>query len=86
MLSLVHNFLKDLEKCELCEHRCGANRIKGKVADIENSLTGIYLSDEARLAGSYAHYAGCQTHIRNCEACSFNQECRLKKYIPRVSS
>jgi uncharacterized Fe-S radical SAM superfamily protein PflX len=25
-----YNFLKDLEKCELCEHRCRANRIKGE--------------------------------------------------------
>ena len=64
----------------------GYTGISGKVADIENGLKETYLSDEARLAGSYARYAGCQTHIRNCNACCFNQECRLKKYIPRLSS
>jgi pyruvate formate lyase activating enzyme len=64
----------------------GHTGISGRVADIENSLKDNYLSDEARLAGSYARYAGCQAHIRNCDACSFNQQCRLKKYIPRLSS
>ena len=25
-----HTFLKDLKKCELCEHGCGVNRLKGE--------------------------------------------------------
>jgi hypothetical protein len=64
----------------------GHTGISGRVADVENSLKDNYLSDEARLAGSYARYAGCQAHIRNCDACSFNQQCQLKKYIPRLST
>lgn len=64
----------------------GYTGIPGRVANIINSLKETYLSDEALLAGSYAHYAGCQTPLRDCNACCFNQECRLKKYIPRVSS
>jgi pyruvate formate lyase activating enzyme len=64
----------------------GYTGIPGRVAHMEDNLKETYLSDEARLAGSYAYRSGCQTPSRNCNACRFNQECRIKKYIPRVSS
>jgi hypothetical protein len=64
----------------------GYTGISGKVADIENGPKEIYLSDEARLAGSYALYGGCRTHLRDCKACYFNQECQVKKYIPKLST
>jgi pyruvate formate lyase activating enzyme len=64
----------------------GHTGISGKVADIKNGFKEIYLSDEARLAGSYAFYGGCRTHLRDCKACCFNQECQVKKYIPRLST
>ena len=60
--------------------------ISGKVANIENGPKQTYLSDEARLSSSYALYGGCRTHLRDCKACCFNQECQVKKYIPRLST
>jgi pyruvate formate lyase activating enzyme len=37
----------------------------------------------ARLAGSYALSAGCQTHPRGCSTCGSNQNCQIKKYSPK---
>lgn len=64
----------------------GYTGISGKVAEINDDLKKTYLSEEARLAGSYALDAGCRTHLRDCKACRFNQECRVKTYIPRLST
>lgn len=64
----------------------GYTGISGKIAQIKNDLKETYSSDEARLAGSYALYGGCRTHIRDCKTCRVNQECQLKKYIPRLST
>ena len=64
----------------------GYTGISGKVADIEKDTKETYLSNEARLSGSYAFNGGCQTHLRDCKACSFNQECQVKKYLPRLST
>jgi pyruvate formate lyase activating enzyme len=64
----------------------GYTGISGNVAEINNGLKETYLSDEARLAGSYALYAGCRTRLRVCKASRFNQECQVKKYIPRLST
>lgn len=64
----------------------GYTDISGKVADVKNDPKQTYLSDEARLSGSYALYGGCQAHLRDCKACRFNQECQVKKYIPRLST
>jgi pyruvate formate lyase activating enzyme len=64
----------------------GYTDISGKIADIKNGPKQTYLSDEARLSGSYALNGGCPTHLRDCKACCFNQECQVKKYIPRLST
>ena len=29
---------KMLEKCTLCPHKCGANRIKGEIADVNQQI------------------------------------------------
>lgn len=60
----------------------GYTGIAGMVMDIKNEIAEKYLSQEARLAGSYALNAGCQTNPRDCLACTQNQACRVKRYIP----
>jgi len=64
-------------------YRSGHTDIPGKVIDIEGKIEEGYLSEATKLAGSYALYAGCQTHPRGCSTCKSNQACGIKKYIPR---
>ncbi len=61
----------------------GNTGIPGTVVD-RNEIKEGYASEHARLAGSYALYAGCQTHPRGCSTCISNQACDLKKYIPKI--
>jgi hypothetical protein len=60
--------------------------IAGKIEKIGVEIELNYRLKETQLAGSYAHYAGCRTHPRNCCSCSSNQTCNLKKYIPGRST
>ncbi len=60
--------------------------IAGKIDQINVEMEQNYRLKETRIAGSYAHYAGCQTHPRNCCNCASNQTCNLKKYIPGRST
>ncbi|NIO04090.1 MAG: radical SAM protein [Proteobacteria bacterium] len=62
----------------------GNTDIPGIIGDRKSEIKGKYVSEHARLAGSYALYAGCQTHPRSCSACISNQTCRIKKYIPEI--
>jgi pyruvate formate lyase activating enzyme len=57
----------------------GNTGISGTVIDIDSEIKGRYASEHARFAGSYALYAGCQTHPRSCSACTSNQACRIKQ-------
>lgn len=61
----------------------GHTDIPGRVTNIESKMEERYLSEGAKLAGSYAFYAGCKTLPRGCSACGSNQACGIKKYIPR---
>ena len=60
--------------------------IAGKIEKIGVEMEPHYRLKETQMAGSYAHYAGCQTHPRNCCNCTSNQTCNLKKYIPGRST
>jgi pyruvate formate lyase activating enzyme len=62
----------------------GNTGIPGNVVDRESEIQERYASEQARLAGSYALYAGCPTHPRACSTCNSNQACRIKKYIPKI--
>ena len=68
------------------ENACwsGNTGIPGMDMDIKSEIKERYVSEHARLAGSYALYAGCQTHPRGCSTCISNQACRIKKYIPKI--
>ncbi|NVM26792.1 MAG: hypothetical protein HWN70_12870 [Desulfobacterales bacterium] len=61
----------------------GHTGIAGMVMKLRSEIKKGYLSGGAQLAGSYALYAGCQTHPRGCEACIANQVCRIKRYVPK---
>jgi pyruvate formate lyase activating enzyme len=66
------------------EHAYWSGRagIRGGVVDLESQIGDEYLSEGARLAGSYAFTAGCRTHPRGCRTCTSNQACQIKTYIP----
>jgi pyruvate formate lyase activating enzyme len=66
------------------EHAYWSGRagIPGRVVDLESKIGDEYLSEGARLAGSYAFSAGCQSHPRGCTTCTSNQACQIKTYIP----
>jgi pyruvate formate lyase activating enzyme len=56
--------------------------IRGREIHVEEEMQRIYVSEGARMAGSYAREAGCTTHPRGCANCSSNLACALKRHIP----
>ncbi len=80
-----------MERCVAIGREAGLENVSwsghpglpGEVRDLEGDIQGRYGSQGARLAGSYALYAGCSTHPRGCSTCTSNQACRVKRYIPR---
>lgn len=64
----------------------GHTDIPGGCIGTESEIKENYQLEGARLAGTYAFYKGCHTHPRSCEECGSNQDCEIKKYIPKVST
>ena len=64
----------------------GHTDIPGRSIDAVSEIKENYLIEGARLAGTYAFYKGCHTHPRSCAECSSNQDCEIKKYIPKIST
>ena len=62
----------------------GSTGLPGMTMKVESEMKGRYVSEEARLAASYAHSAGCKTNPRRCSTCTSNQACAIKKYIPKI--
>lgn len=70
-----NDFLKDLEKCELCEHRCGVNRLEGE--------TGVCRIVMPTVASATLHpappesytvfMAGCNFKCLNCQNWTISQ-------------
>jgi len=65
---------------------CGHPSISGTVTAIDTRVRGLYGSEAAELAASYALRAGCHSHPRECLACTSNQACKVKRYIPRIQT
>ena len=61
----------------------GRTDLPGVVMHIDNEIEMKYGSESTKLSGSYAYHAGCKTHPRACSACTSNQACRIKKYVPK---
>jgi pyruvate formate lyase activating enzyme len=64
----------------------GHTDLPGEVADRSSEMGARYQSEDARLAGTYALHAGCNTHPRGCAACHSNQACQIKTYIPKIAT
>jgi len=64
----------------------GYTDIPGKSIEAASEIKENYLTEGARLAGTYAFHKGCYTHPRSCAKCSSNQDCEIKKYIPKIST
>jgi pyruvate formate lyase activating enzyme len=60
----------------------GYTDIPGVLRDLESGMENSYGSEGARMAGSYALAAGCETLPRGCATCSANQSCAIKQYLP----
>jgi pyruvate formate lyase activating enzyme len=60
----------------------GHSDIPGVKIPVEHEMEKIYVSEGAKIAGSYALSSGCTTHPRGCAACPSNQACELKRHIP----
>jgi len=58
----------------------GYTDIRGKTRPLDPRLTGVYDTEEARRAASYALAAGCHNHPRNCLSCAAQQSCAIKRY------
>jgi pyruvate formate lyase activating enzyme len=64
----------------------GHTGIEGRVSHTDETIKPFYKSKETQLAGTYASYAGCLTHPRNCGNCDVNQTCAVKTYFPQIST
>lgn len=67
--------MKELENCELCEHRCRVNRLKGKTG-VCRMTTPLVASAQLHPAppGSYTVFlAGCNYKCLNCQNWSISQ-------------
>ena len=60
--------------------------IRGRLIHPRREIEKDYKTEGARLAGTYAFNRGCHTHPRDCAECSSNQDCSIKKYIPKRST
>jgi pyruvate formate lyase activating enzyme len=67
-------------------HWAGQAGIPGLHGSHCNQVVLPYRQAGARAAGTDAYAAGCLTHPRNCVACTFNQSCAVKGYVPRKNS
>lgn len=64
----------------------GHTGLTGKIAPVNDQMKRKYTLPEAALAGTYALKAGCATHPRDCKNCPSNQVCKIKSYIPTIST
>lgn len=67
--------MKELENCELCEHRCRVNRLKGETG-VCRMTTPLVASAQLHPAppGSYTVFlAGCNYKCLNCQNWSISQ-------------
>jgi Pyruvate-formate lyase-activating enzyme len=69
------DFLKDLEKCTLCEHRCGVNRLKGEkgVCRITMPVVASATLHSAPPESYTVFMAGCNYKCLNCQNWKISQ-------------
>ena len=69
------DFLKDLRKCELCEHRCGVNRLKGETGVCRMTMPSVASATlHPAPPESYTVFmAGCNFKCLNCQNWTISQ-------------
>ena len=69
------DFLKDLERCELCEHRCGVNRLEGETGVCRVTLPTVASATlHPAPPQSYTVFmAGCNFKCLNCQNWTISQ-------------
>ncbi|MDY6988438.1 MAG: radical SAM protein [Thermodesulfobacteriota bacterium] len=79
-------FLRDLERCELCEHRCGVNRLRGETGLCRMALPCVASATlHPAPPESYTVFmAGCNFKCLNCQNWTISQYpdngCRQRGY------
>jgi pyruvate formate lyase activating enzyme len=63
---------------------CGQTGISGSISAPQKKVAAAYQTAGSRMAGAYVYAAGCRTHVRNCAACSTQQACPVKSYVPQI--
>lgn len=71
----AHTFLQELEKCELCEHRCGVNRLNGEtgVCRVTAPVVASAALHPAPPESYTVFMAGCNFKCLNCQNWSISQ-------------
>jgi pyruvate formate lyase activating enzyme len=69
------DYLRDLENCELCEHRCGANRLRGETGICKVTLPAVASATlHPAPPESYTVFmAGCNYKCLNCQNWTISQ-------------
>ena len=69
------DYLRDLEKCELCEHRCGANRLRGETGVCRVTMPTVASATlHPAPPESYTVFtAGCNYKCLNCQNWTISQ-------------
>ncbi|NIO28570.1 MAG: radical SAM protein [Candidatus Latescibacteria bacterium] len=62
----------------------GVTDLPGRIRSVGGTPESSYNRAGARVAAAYAQEQRCETHPRNCSSCPTNDNCTLKRYIPRT--
>jgi pyruvate formate lyase activating enzyme len=82
-----HYFLKDFEKCELCEHRCKVNRLEGETGVCKMTLPVVASATlHPAPPESYTVFmAGCNFKCLHCQNWTISQypdnRCKQRGYV-----
>lgn len=88
MLSNYEPYFEDLENCQLCEWRCGVNRLRGEQGVCKLTLPAVASATlHPAPPESYTVFmAGCNYKCLSCQNWSISQfpdnGCRIRGYIP----
>ena len=79
-----NNMMKILEKCELCPHKCGVNRIKGEIgrckmtSEVKIAKASLHYYEEPCISGKNGSgtvfFTGCNMSCKFCQNYKISQE------------
>ena len=78
------NIIEELKECKLCPHKCGVNRIEGKVgrchagAKVKIALSSLHYFEEPCISGENCSgtvfFTGCNLRCKFCQNYKVSQE------------